>query len=222
MKTPSFIAASFLLGFSFSSAATLATYAFGSGPSTLPSTSGVTATAITYGSGLGTPQTSAATFAPSGPSALGLVTATATPTTVSAAITANSFFTFTLTPSAGSAVELTEFTFWANYSGDTTAANQLALQINTGSGYQTIGTTTFDVTGAASPGKFFSIPITGLGQVTGAADFRVVMYDSAGVNWTSFTRMDDLTINGNVIPEPSALLLLGISGLLPLRRRRSR
>lgn len=222
MKTPSFISTSFLLSFSFSSAATLATYAFGSGPNTLPSTSGVTATAITYGSGLGTPQTSAATFAPSGPSALGLVTATATPTTISAAITANSFFIFTLTPSAGSAIELTEFTFWANYSGDTTAANQLALQINTGSGYQTIGTTVFDVTGAASPGKFFAIPITGLGQVTGATDFRVVMYDSAGVNWTSFTRMDDLTINGNVVPEPSELFLLGIGGLLPLRRKRAR
>jgi hypothetical protein len=221
MKTPTFLATAFLILHGVSTAATLAQYAFANGPDTLPTVDGVTATAISYGSGLGTPRNSTATFAPSGASALGLVTGSATPATIPTAIDANSSFTFTLTSIPGTSFHLTEFTFWANYSGDTTAANELALQIDTGSGYQTVGTSTFNVTGSAAPGKMYTIPITSVGPVDGSAHFRIVMFDSAGVNWTSFTRMDDLSVHGTVIPEPSALLLLCIGGLVPLHRRRS-
>ncbi|MBX3740111.1 MAG: hypothetical protein KF712_03915 [Akkermansiaceae bacterium] len=222
MKTPIFLATALLILPGVSTAATLANYAFANGPNTLPTVNGVTATAISYGSGLGTPQTSAATFGPSGASALGLVTASAAPTTIPAAVSANSFFTFTLTSSPGTSFLLTDFTFWANYSGDTTAANELALQIDTGSGYQTIGTSTFNVTGSAAPGKMYTIPINNPAPVDGSAHFRIVMFDSAGINWTSFTRMDDLSVNGTVIPEPSAwLLMLCVGGLVPLHRRRS-
>ncbi|WAC17927.1 hypothetical protein OVA24_11820 [Luteolibacter sp. SL250] len=203
-------------------AATLATYAFANGPATPPSTLGVTAGVIAYGPGLGTPQTSAATFGTSGANALGLFTNATTPTTVPAAVSANSFFTFTLTPDPGTSVAFTGLSLWANYSGDDRSANELALQIDSGSGFQTIGTVVMNVTGAASPGKFYNIPISGLDPVEGPATFRVVMYDSAGVTWSSFTRMDDIAVSGTIIPEPSSCLIACAASCLPLLRRNRR
>jgi len=222
MKTPSFLATALLIFPGVSSAVTLTTFAFGTGPSAPATVNGVTATTISYGSGLGTARTSAATFAPSGANALGLITNAATPTTVADAVTANSFFTFSITPAAGTSIQLIQFSLWANYSTNQESANELALQINTGSGFQTIGTTTFDVTGGATGGAQYFIPITGFDNVTGTAQFRVVMYDSAGVTWNLFTRIDDMTITGNIIPEPSSALLIAAVSVLGLRRKRSR
>lgn len=202
------------------SAATLATYAFANGPATAPSALGVTASVISYGSGLGTPQTSAATFGTSGANALGLFTNTATPTTVSAAVSASSFFTFTLTPDPGTSVAFTGLSLWANYSGDDRSANELALQIDSGNGFQTIGTVVMNVTGAATPGKFYNIPISGLDPVEATATFRIVMYDGAGVTWSSFTRMDDIVISGTIIPEPSTTLLACTAACVPFVRRK--
>jgi hypothetical protein len=130
--------------------------------------------------------------------------------------------TFTLTPISGSAFNLTGLSLWANYSGDNTSANELALQIDSGNGFQTIGTVVMNVTGAASPGKFYSIPISGLNVMEGSTTFRIVMYDSAGVTWSSFTRMDDIVVTGDIIPEPStSLLACAVAFLYLLRRSRS-
>jgi hypothetical protein len=105
----------FPLFLSTASAATLAIYEFDNGPTTAPVTEDqVSATTIIYAAGLGTPRTSAATFAPSGPSSLGFdphvsnTTGTA-PTNVASAIDQQFYFTFTLTPAPGTLISLTSF-----------------------------------------------------------------------------------------------------------------
>lgn len=209
----------------FASAATLAVYEFGSGPDTAPITEdGISATTITYAAGLGTPRTSAATFAPSGPNALGFDPHVSdpggtTPTNVADAISQNYHFTFTLTPAPGTSMSLTSFSLWGNYN-NSASANNLALQIDTGSGFTTAGLITLDTQGAASPGNSHSILLSGYDNLDTAVTFRVIMYDTDGVRWSSYTRLDDIAIHGDVIPEPSlaAMLLIASSSLL-IRRK---
>ncbi len=54
-------------------------------------------------------------------------------------------------------------------------------------------------------------------NVTGTTTFRIYSYSPAAGSSVDY---DNLVINGDVVPEPASLGLLGAAGLLALRRRR--
>jgi len=75
----------------------------------------------------------------------------------------------------------------------------------------------------------FDISLASLGNVTGTVKFRLVPYaefftnDEGELEQPSngkILRLDDVVVNGTVVPEPASVALMGLGGLLMLGRRR--
>ncbi|WP_009962740.1 PEP-CTERM sorting domain-containing protein [Verrucomicrobium spinosum] len=153
--------------------------------------------------------------------------ATASP---AAAITASDFFSVTLTPESGYALNLTEISFYAWANQTNTSGSYTYFVQSSATGSTILGTTTkaYDTTGAVvnnntapSSSNLYSFDLSAysadLTNVSTPITFTVGVYSTTNGS----LRLDSLQIQGEVVPEPSRALLLGVAlGCCLLRRRR--
>lgn len=139
------------------------------------------------------------------------------------------YYQFTLTPGVGESLDLTSLSFYFNISAVDAAANsryQLRYDnLADGGGFVTLGTTVY-ATSNTSPGILASFDLSGasFNNLAQGITFRLDVEDSGSNDSGRSVRLDLLTVNGAVIPEPgsSALILGGGVVLLGLRRARMR
>jgi hypothetical protein len=141
-----------------------------------------------------------------------------------AAITANDFFTFTLTPNVSS---LTFTTMDLSYRRSGTGASVGELQFSTdGTIFTDLAALTY-ASSAAAGATLTGIDISGIGTigVGTTVTFRIVNWggtNTAGTWYvfdTGISSAPDLVINDNVvIPEPATSMLIGV-GLLVVAQR---
>ena len=143
-----------------------------------------------------------------------------------AAITANTYDSFTLTPAAGS-----QFVFGAGdaftyqfqvrnlSNGNAAFVSGIDLRSSVDDYATSIGTVTQGVGGFTAQ----SISLASLGTTTGPVTFRLYLFDNpAGTNGGNDSKLDTVVVNGTVaaVPEPASLGLLGLGGVALLGRRR--
>lgn len=147
------------------------------------------------------------------------------------AITANDYFQFSLTPDSGYSVNLTSLT--VDWGGQAGSLNSFTF--NYGLTSSVDGHTASDVIGIGSravsgtPATFgpqsLSLSAAKFQGLSAPVTFRLYFYatDIVGTDsWNKIGRVDNITLNGAVIPEPStyALFGIGLGALMILRRRR--
>lgn len=154
-------------------------------------------------------------------------------TDLAGAITDNDYLTFTIDVAAGYEMNLTSLTLLqgytrnSSYTGKFLTANLLtsvdgfssADSVSDITSWATIkdnGSTphfqTWTIDSEFSGAKFQGL--------TGSTEFRFYLTDNTN-DTNIIHRFDDIVLNGTVIPEPATLCLLGLGGLLSLKRRRN-
>ena len=141
-----------------------------------------------------------------------------------AAVTANDYFTFTITPNAGFALNLTNLTFdIANFTNDGTfSAISFFVRSSLNGFASNVGVTQSVLAGSNGTFQNANISLTGatFQNVTTSIEFRIYLQD----NVTDPDRgglIDNVTLNGvAAVPEPGTYMLLGVGGLLCVQRFR--
>jgi hypothetical protein len=215
---------------SHASAAVLAEYKFTSGSASTDTELNSTAANMTsaFGGTSGFSSSSGTVYARRSPE---------TTTTASGAVTGNDYFQFTVTPGVGVTLNLTSLTLkqyatttetaadrWTSYlfvrsdALDNYGTNVDAATFTRGSGYYNAVTlpTSTDVTLNLSDDAAFQ-------GIAGPVTFRIYLYHAvATVGGGDFHRIDDVVLNGAVVPEPSTSLslLVGLGMAVWGRRRK--
>ncbi len=225
------LSAGVLSSSTLSSAAVLVKYEFTADATSLvPTTtgSGVTSANILSASGLSKQGSGVNFTGSSGPRVLGWQGSGTISGNLSEALTANHYFTFTLTPTAGQKMDLTNLTFFSNVGGTALVPRTLELQVSTdGTNFNSAGTQTLAFDDLSST-ALFNMSLAAYSGVSTQTTFRIALYDLErdNVNWGSgnWVRFEDITVNGTVspIPEPSAAFLGSIGALALFRRTRFR
>lgn len=234
------------------SAAILASYDFEATGGALASkavVAGLTASAFSFGAQAATGNSfSTNTPVGSGAQSLNLsgagiaITPTTTPAGFPVAKTDGTYLYFTLTPEAGTSLNLTSITFdKGRLSGGTNGSSRILVTSSLSDEYADrlpltdSATSIADVLEANQTGEI-SIITTGTNASWGATGNVVV--DLAGLQFQNVTEpitfkiyafgvnngsgslfFDNFIVNGTLIPEPSSLML-GLLGLAPLLRRK--
>ena len=216
----------FVAGSAFSApdaaAAVLASYAFGTpgqettaenSPAFAPSSvaAGLTATPVTDPAGtVGIEISSAATTPPGAPFLrLDPQGNSATP---DAAVTNNKYFEFALTANAGNTLNLNSLEFDVARGG---AGTPRGYVVRSSLDNFASNLAQADVGTVRPQYTHVLVPLSAL-NVTGAT-FRIYSYSPAAGSSLDY---DNFTVNGDVVPEPTAACVLGVAGLALLRRRR--
>ena len=133
---------------------------------------------------------------------------------------------FTLMPDAGNTITFDAgdaFTFQsAGGDGNAPTVGFFSLLVDTGGGFQSVGTT-MNTSGSDQSYETFSYDLGGLPDVADSVTFRLQIADGGGGNPNNSLEIDDIRASGSVtvIPEPASALagVVGL-GLLAGRRRR--
>ena len=152
-------------------------------------------------------------------------------TTVDQVLAVATYFSLTVTPDAGKALDF--YTHGGTLSFDAFAStggpSQRQIYVfNDKDGFTTgdemLAVSTFaGYDGPLIPyntapvGQNFSVDLSALANVTDSITFR--FYVQAPNAWQSLS-LDDITINGSVVPEPAAMSLISVAGLALLILRR--
>ncbi len=182
------------------------------------------ASAITAGSAFANALPANTTYGNPTPS-LAVVSTLTTASTQGAAVTANQYFSFTLTPNTGTPLNLSTLTFdYANYSTDMTFPTE-SFFVRSSVDNFAANTAAAVSSSATSAGTFatstVSLGAAGFQNLTAAVEFRVYIYDGT----TQPTRgavLDNIVVSS--VPEPStwAMMLAGLSGSVAMAVRRKR
>lgn len=121
-------------------------------------------------------------------------------------LTTSTYYTFTLTPSAGFAINSVSFSFGSRTT--TTGPIVLSLRSSTDGFATDLGTSSAP---NDSTWNLFTFNFTNTGATNVPVEFR--LYGSGGTSTSSNWRVDDLNFTAGAIPEPSIYMLLGV-GLL--------
>mgnify|MGYP001394959707 CR=1 FL=1 len=151
-------------------------------------------------------------------------------TSIASAITSADYFTFTITPGAGAQYQLEnlKFTFGVQNDSATPFTGSVALYSSLDGFTNQIGSTATRAI-AANTGVQFNAPATidlsGLSTLVPLAPvefrFYAAISDLSGGNVDNrIVRLDDIQLNGALIPEPSAAFLGSIGALALIRRKR--
>ena len=139
--------------------------------------------------------------------------------TLADAITDELYYSFTVTPDAGQSIDFTTFTAYIDKNGGGAIFGYYLLS-------SIDGFTTSDVIdsdeGHGTNIRNINLDVSSLTGVTTATEFRLYIRTDNFTNGSNDFDFDDVVLNGTVtaIPEPSALALFGLGGLMLLRRRR--
>lgn len=223
----------------FSSGAVLANYAFAGGTSASTDTdSNSTASPLTFSNGANT-GTTTGTGAVTG-AAISSSTdmfyfrTTGLTSSESGAIGAPDYISFTFTPNPGTAYNLQTITlnFGGSNAGGTAAAYTSYAFLRSSledTPYSTnIGTTISRNVPGPGDGAVYNLALEtftftdpAFANVTVPVTFRLYLYSSANDVSNQIVRLDDVRLNGTLIPEPTSALLAAIGlGSAALRRRR--
>ncbi len=157
---------------------------------------------------------------------------TTVPNSEALSVTDNTYFSFTLTPGAGSALDLTSLSFFlrtrVNTGGTASYTANVAVRTSLDNYTADVGTATgTEATVGANTGyvaNSFSLTGLGVNGLLGAqtpVTFRFYVFDNQSVSADDQT-IDTVTVNGTlVIPEPSTVAALGVglAALVATRRR---
>lgn len=222
-----------LVGAAQTQAAVLAQFNFDNGSAASSDSDGdSTASAFTFTSGITETSAGSGAGPDGGISAAGnaFLRSDATGANQAAALADDDFFSFTLTAATGQFLDLTSLTLAL---GGTTAAtatppNPASASFNNAvfllaNGVLIPGTNTTSTVPANSTTAVFpsatSFDLTGVAN-TPSATFQIRFSDNANTS-NQINRIDNVIVNGSVIPEPTtAAMLLGGVGMLTLLRRR--
>lgn len=138
-----------------------------------------------------------------------------------AALAANNYFEWTITPTAGYSMSITQIAFQVQRSN--TGASNLVLRTSVDSYTANLNTlNNFAGNNATVGSSFDSSGITALQDTTGAITFRVIGWPGASTGSMGFEGAgNDIEIFGTatLVPEPTTVLLMA-SGLLALSASR--
>lgn len=147
--------------------------------------------------------------------------------TLDASLSAGGYYTFTVTPDAGTQLSFTDLTF-DMFKSSGASATVSATLFSSIDGFATttdaVGAATL-VGGAGESGSFQnrSITLSSLATVSTVTEFRLYLDDGGANNNANLFRLDNIILNGDAspVPEPaSAALLLGLGALGLMARRR--
>lgn len=137
----------------------------------------------------------------------------------------DNYFFFTLEADPGFALDLTslKYDFWVSSgSGVATAATVEAFVSVDGGAFVSFGSTSSSDTGAAGDVAAVGTANLDLSSITGAesVEVRLGVGYSSGNSDSASGFLQGVQLEGDVVPEPGSLALLGLGGLCVLRRRR--
>lgn len=146
--------------------------------------------------------------------------------TTEGAIANDDYFTFTFTPNAGTQFQLQTLTF--NLGGSNNTDNPFTAQLAVYSSADGFASRLGDLATyavAAQTGTSFgattTIDLSGLGTLTSATPVAFRFYASlsgasAAGNNNAILRLDNIEMNGVLVPEPSVALMGALAGILGL------
>ena len=181
-----------------------------------------TASAITAGAAF-TGTVANTTYGNPTPSLAVASTLTTGANTQAGAVTANQYFSFTLTPNTGTPLSLNSLSFdYANYSTDATFPTE-GFVVRSSVDNFAANTAAGVTSAAASNGAFatsnISLAAAAFQNLTAPIEFRIYIYDGT-TNANRGAAIDNITVTN--VPEPTtyAMLLAGVSFVTVLRCRR--
>ena len=136
--------------------------------------------------------------------------------TLANAITDQVYYSFTITPLAGQVINFETFTAYTDKNG---GGATFEYHIMSAVGGFT-DTDTIDSSSHTSGVANLSYDISSLTGVSTATEFRLYIRTDNYTNGSNLLDIDNITITGTVIPEPSGLMLCTLGGFVLLRRRR--
>jgi PEP-CTERM motif len=132
-----------------------------------------------------------------------------TPGDAPSAISGNDYFTFTLTPV--SAVNLTTLTFDTAVTGTVTGSYFLQAAVGAGS-FSNVGSTV-NYSNSSFATQSISLSASQFQNLTLPVTFRIYIYDNKSGSMNDL--LDNVTLNGVAVPEPSTWAMMGLgAGLL--------
>ena len=133
------------------------------------------------------------------------------------------YFTFTITPTAGTTLTFNTLTFDAATTATSTAANafSVSLQVGQNSFASNVGTAVINNT---TTFQNFSFDLSGLAATSTPVEFRLVLRDNSTTTTARGGLLDNIVLNADVapIPEPSTYAMLGLGAVLLAGAKRFR
>ena len=153
-------------------------------------------------------------------------------TDLAGAITDNDYLTFTIDVASGYEMDLTSMTLEQGYTRNSSYTGKfLTANLLTSVDGFTSADSVSDITSYATISDSGSLPhyqtwtidseFSGaeFQGLTGSTEFRFYLTDNTN-SADIIHRMDDIVLNGTVIPEPATLCLLGLGSLVALKRKK--